>query len=90
MWVDLSEHEIFVLRGIMARVEPVLNERLEFDHKVHETSPVVKGTWITVDHVTDLIAKGWRWRDILWTHPNLTEDDIRACLTYNVSKGVKV
>jgi uncharacterized protein (DUF433 family) len=56
--------------------------RLVFDETVGDRSPVVRGTWITAGHVVSLIVEGWTWGDILRTHPELTEDDIRACLAY--------
>jgi uncharacterized protein (DUF433 family) len=60
--------------------------RLAIDRNVSETSPVVRGTWVTVDHVVSLIVEGWSWSDILRTHPELTEDDVRACLAYTVER----
>jgi uncharacterized protein (DUF433 family) len=61
-------------------------DRLVFDFNVSEASPVVKGTWVTVSHVVSLIVDGWTWGDILRTHPELTEDDIRVCLSYTVAQ----
>ena len=61
-------------------------DRLVFDPEVSTRSPVVKGTWITVNHVVSLIVDGWAWADILKTHPELTEDDIRACVAYTVEE----
>jgi uncharacterized protein (DUF433 family) len=61
-------------------------DRLVFDFNVSETSPVVKGTWVTVSQVVSLIVDGWTWGDILRTHPELTEDDIRVCLSYTVAQ----
>lgn len=58
--------------------------RLLMDENVSETSPVVKGTWVTASQVVSLIVDGWTWNDILRAHPELTEDDIRACLNYTV------
>jgi uncharacterized protein (DUF433 family) len=60
--------------------------RLIFDPAVSETSPVVKGTWISVAQIISLIVDGWTWADILRSHPELTEDDIRACLSYAVEQ----
>lgn len=57
-------------------------DRLVIDPNVSKTSPVVRGTWVTVSHVTSLVVDGWTWSDILRTHPELTEDDIRTCLAY--------
>jgi uncharacterized protein (DUF433 family) len=61
---------------------PRWQERLVFDDNVSATSPVVKGTWVTVGHVVSLIVDGWTWSDILRSHPELTEDDVRTCLAY--------
>jgi uncharacterized protein (DUF433 family) len=61
-------------------------DRLVFDFNVSETSPVIKGTWVTVSHVVSLIVDGWTWGDILRTHPELTEDDIRICLSYTIAQ----
>lgn len=61
-------------------------ERLVIDPEVSDASPVVRGTWITVAHVVSLIVDGWSWADILRDHPELTEDDIRACLAYTVEQ----
>jgi uncharacterized protein (DUF433 family) len=61
-------------------------DRLVFDENVSKTSPVVKGTWITVSHIVSLIVDGWSWADILRSHPELTEDDVRMCLAYSVEQ----
>lgn len=67
-----------------ADVSPRWQDRLVFDFNVSETSPVVKGTWVTVGHVVSLIVDGWTWADVLRSHPELTEDDVRTCLAYSV------
>jgi hypothetical protein len=61
---------------------PIWRDRLVFDFEISDISPVVKGTWITVGHVVSLIVDGWTWADILRSHPELTEDDIRTCVAY--------
>lgn len=60
--------------------------RLVFEPVISASSPVVRGTWITVAHVVSLIVDGWLWADILRSHPELSEADIRACLTYAVEE----
>ena len=60
--------------------------RLVFDFDVSDTSPVVKGTWIAVAHVVSQIVDGCTWADILRSHPELTEDDIRACVAYAMAE----
>ena len=62
-------------------------DRLLFDPWVSEDSPVVRGTWITAAQVVSLIVEGWSWRDVLRAHPELTEDDVRSCLSYAVESA---
>lgn len=57
-------------------------DRLVFDPNISEDSPVVRGTWVTAKHIVSLIVDGWTWSDILRTHPELVQDDIRSCLSY--------
>lgn len=61
---------------------PEWRDRLAFDFEVSEGSPVVRGTWIAAGHVVSLIVDGWAWADILRAHPELSEDDIKACVAY--------
>ena len=44
--------------------------------------PVVKGTRLGVAFVLDLLAQGWSEQQVLDQYPNLTREDIRACLAY--------
>lgn len=62
------------------------NARLEIDPLVSAISPVVKGTWVTVDSVRSLLASGMSWSDLLRVHPELELDDIQACLDYEVER----
>ncbi len=57
-------------------------DRITADPKVLVGKPVVKGTRISVALVVDLLAAGWSQEQILDSYPNLTTDDIRACLAY--------
>src|SRR5438270_136261 len=64
----------------------VWRDRLILDTTGREATPVVKGTWVTVAQVVSFVVDGWSWSDILRTHPELTEADIRACLAYTVAQ----
>ena len=64
----------------------IWRDRLVYDFDISDVSPVVKGTWITVGHVVSLIVDGWTWADILRSHPELVEDDIRTCVAYAVAE----
>jgi len=57
-------------------------ERITVDPGVLVGKPVVKGTRISVELIVDLLAAGWTQEQILDSYPNLTLDDIRACLAY--------
>lgn len=63
-----------------------LDERLTIDPDVSRVSPVVRGTRVTAQEVVSLVVDGWTWSDILRTHPELTEADIRACLAHGQSQ----
>jgi hypothetical protein len=87
---EVEPNEWPVVPSMGEDLEPVIaddeiphwRDRLMFDFEVSDISPVVKGTWVTVGHVVSLIVDGWTWADILRSHPELSEDDIRACVTY--------
>jgi uncharacterized protein (DUF433 family) len=57
-------------------------ERIGVDPSVLVGKPVIKGTRIAVELVVDLLGKGWTQEQILDSYPNLTADDVRACLAY--------
>lgn len=57
-------------------------DRIVVDPKVLTGKPVIRGTRISVELVVDLLAAGWSHAQILESYPHLTEDDIRACLSY--------
>jgi uncharacterized protein (DUF433 family) len=59
-----------------------LSDRIVIDPRVLVGKPIVKGTRISVELVVDLLAKGWKEDQILDNYPNLTADDILACLAY--------
>jgi uncharacterized protein (DUF433 family) len=44
--------------------------------------PVVRGTRLAVEFIIALLADGWTQADILENYPALTQDSIRACLSY--------
>jgi uncharacterized protein (DUF433 family) len=61
-------------------------DRLTFDVSVSETSPVVKGTQVTAGQIVSMIVDGATWADILRMRPELTEEDIQACLAFTVEQ----
>ncbi len=59
-----------------------LTDRIIVDPKILTGKPVVRGTRISVEMVVELLAAGWSHEQILASYPQLSEEDIRACLAY--------
>lgn len=59
---------------------------IEVDPEVRFGKPVIKGTRITVYDVLQWLASGMTNEDILLDFPQLTEEQILACLAYAANK----
>jgi uncharacterized protein (DUF433 family) len=59
-----------------------LLKRITVDPKVMVGKPTIKGTRITVEHVTRRLAAGWTEAELLDAHPHLMPEDIRAACSY--------
>ena len=59
-----------------------LRDRITCDSTVCSGKPCIKGTRIPVHIVLDLLAAGDDFENILHAYPNITEQDIRACIKY--------
>ena len=57
-------------------------ERIIVDPQILVGKPVIKGTRLAVEFIVDLLAQGWSDDEILRNYPGITQDDIRACLSY--------
>jgi len=57
-------------------------DRITANPSVLVGKAVVKGTRLAVGFVLDLLASGWSHADLLANYPNLSEEDIRACIAY--------
>jgi uncharacterized protein (DUF433 family) len=57
-------------------------ERIVIDPNVRFGKPCVRGTRITVGDVLSYLAGGMTEAELLADFPQLTHDDIRACLAY--------
>jgi uncharacterized protein (DUF433 family) len=55
-------------------------DRVVLDPEVRSGKPCVRGTRITVYDVLEYLAGGMSEAEILGDFPDLTRDDIRACL----------
>jgi uncharacterized protein (DUF433 family) len=57
-------------------------DRIVIDPEIRFGKPSVKGTRITVGDVLSYLASGISEQQILADFPQLTQDDIRACLAF--------
>jgi uncharacterized protein (DUF433 family) len=61
-------------------------ERISIDPGVRGGKPCVKGTRITVYDVLEYLAGGMSEDQILTDFPDLTREDIRACLAFAAAR----
>ena len=63
-----------------------MDERIEVNPNIHFGKPCVAGTRITVQNVLELVAEGLSFKEIIQDYyPELTIEDIKACIKYAVS-----
>jgi uncharacterized protein (DUF433 family) len=65
-------------------------ERIVIDPAIRFGKPCVRGTRISIGDVLDYLASGMREEEILADFPQLTSDDIRACLAYAAERERRV
>src|SRR5437016_976260 len=65
----------------MAEKQQVYHERIVQEPKIMVGKPVVKGTRIPVERVLQHLEETDR-ADLFAAFPELTEEDVRACLAY--------
>ena len=61
-------------------------ERILIDPAVRSGKPCVRGTRITVYDVLEYLAGGMSEDEILKDFPDLSRDDIRACLAFAAAR----
>jgi uncharacterized protein (DUF433 family) len=59
-----------------------LPDRIAIDPSIRFGKPTIRGTRITVGDVLGYMAAGMSAADIMKDFPQLTAEDIRACLAY--------
>jgi uncharacterized protein (DUF433 family) len=57
-------------------------EHVQIDPRICHGKPCVKGTRIWVSLVLDLLASGETIESIVAEYPQLTRDDVLACIAY--------
>jgi uncharacterized protein (DUF433 family) len=66
----------------MADIQHTYTDRIITNPKVMVGKPVVKGTRIPVERVVAHLANNPDMTDLLDAYPELTIDDVKACLAY--------
>jgi uncharacterized protein (DUF433 family) len=60
----------------------VEQDRIIIDPAVRSGKPIIRGTRITVSDVLEYLAGGMSHAEIMADFPDLTEEDLRAALTF--------
>lgn len=66
----------------MAKERATYKERIVQDPKIMVGKPVVKGTRIPVEKVLDQLAYKPDLQELFAIYPELTVEDVKACLAY--------
>lgn len=59
-----------------------METKIELNPEVCNGRPVVRGTRITVDTILAYLSAGDSVQDVLLSHPQLTKEDVLACIDY--------
>jgi uncharacterized protein (DUF433 family) len=59
-----------------------MNDRIELNPEVCGGRAVVRGTRITVETILGYLSAGDSTNEVLEAHPNLTKEDVLACLGF--------
>jgi uncharacterized protein (DUF433 family) len=66
------------------------SEFIAKDQNIRFGKPCIKGLRITVYDVLGWLASGMTMKDIIDDYPELSEDDIKACLAYAADREHKI
>ncbi|MDA8272850.1 MAG: DUF433 domain-containing protein [Deltaproteobacteria bacterium] len=64
-------------------METNYKDKIESNPDIMLGKPVIKGTRITVELILKRLSEGASMGEILEGYPNITKDDIFACLSYS-------
>ena len=56
--------------------------RIAVNQKIKRGKPVIKGTWLTVEYILNLLVCGSTIEAILDEYQGLTQEDIQACFLF--------
>ncbi len=74
---------------ILNFIQMEYSEYIIIDKDVRFGKAIIKGTRITVFDVLNWMANGMNVSDIISSYPELTENQIRACLAFAADKEQK-
>ena len=57
-------------------------KRIIVDPEILAGKPVIKGTRLSVEFILGLLGNGVSMEEILENYPNITKEDILACVAY--------
>ena len=66
------------------------NQHISIDPNIRFGKRCVKGTRITVFDVLGYLSQGMSWEEIIHDFPELTEENIKACLLFAAEKEQKI
>jgi uncharacterized protein (DUF433 family) len=82
---------IIVSLGAIADLKPMnYRGRIAIDPEIRFGKPCVRGTRITVGDVLSYLASGMRQQQLLADFPQLTNEDILACLAFAAERERRV
>ena len=55
-------------------------DRIVIDPNILSGKPVIRGTRLAVEFMVGLLAQGWSVEQVLDNYPELTREDVQACL----------
>lgn len=64
-------------------VQTKILDRIEINPQIMIGKPVIRGTRIPIYIILNLLANGYSFKRILKAYPDLTKEDIIACLNYS-------
>ena len=66
----------------MISIEMTPSDRITIDPAILVGKPIIRGTRLSVEFVVGLLGDGWSEAKVLRNYPNITHEDIAACLRY--------
>jgi len=63
-----------------------LNEYIEINTEKRFGKPIIKGTRISVYDILSWLSSGMTVKDIIYDYPELTENQVNACLSFAAKK----